>query len=94
MYTTYTCRDSWYEYQKIVPSHLHSKSHYESYCQERALLYKSDVMVLMDNVVKVGDWSMVTGWSPQHNAEIDGYIDVRTGKKYPNTRSIFVNIGK
>ena len=94
MYTTYTCRESWYEYQKYVPSHLHSKSHYESYCQERALLYKSEVMVLMENIVKIEGWSMVTGWSPQHDAKTDGYIDVRTGKKYPNIQSIFVDFDK
>lgn len=46
----------------------------------------------MDNIVKINGWSMVTGWSPQHNAESDGYIDVRTGKKYPNIQSIFVDI--
>ena len=57
MYTKYTCNESWYEYQKYIPSHLHSKSHYHTWCQERALLYGNDVMVLMDNVVKVGDWS-------------------------------------
>lgn len=92
MYTTYF-RLSWHDYQKIAPSHLHSKSHYELDCRQRALSYGSEVMVLMDNVVKVGDWSMVTGWSPQNNAVIDGYIDVRTGKKYSNHESISVAIG-
>jgi hypothetical protein len=94
MYTTYTCRESWYEYQRFIPSHLHSKEHYESYCKERALLYGSEVMVLMNNIVKINGWSWISGWSPQHNAESDGYIDVRTGKKYPNTQSIMVDIGK
>lgn len=94
MYTKYTCNESWYEYQRYIPSHLHSKSHYHTWCQERALLYDNNMMVLMDNVVKVGDWSWISGWSAQHHAEKDGYIDVRTGKKYSSIQSIFVDIGK
>jgi hypothetical protein len=51
-------------------------------------------MVLMENIIRIEGWSMVTGWSPQHDAETDGYIDVRTGKKYPNIQSIFVDFDK
>lgn len=91
-YRTYTFRESWRAYQMFIPSHLHSPSHYESWCQERALQYGSEVMVLMDNVVKLDGWMMVTGWTPQHCAQTDGYIDVRTGIKYPTSQSIFVDI--
>lgn len=52
------------------------------------------VMVLMDNVVEITGYTMVTGWSPQNNASTNGYIDVRTGKHYPYHESIFVDINK
>ena len=91
MYRTWTI-ESWYEYQKFIPSHLHSIKHYEEWCKERAKLCTEGVMVLMDKVVEITGYTMVTGWSPQNNASTNGYIDVRTGKHYPYHESIFVDI--
>lgn len=91
MYRTWTI-ESWYEYQKFIPSHLHSIKHYEEWCKERAKLCTDGVMVLMDKVVEITGYTMVTGWSPQNNASTNGYNDVRTGKHYPNHQSIFVDI--
>ena len=73
---------SWYAYQKIAPSHLHSIEHYNADCEEHAKLYDKDVMFLRENVTKITGWYYCTGWSPQNCAESDGYVDVRTGKTY------------
>lgn len=80
-YRTHYIR-SWYEYQIIAPSHLHSIEHYNAECEEHAKLYESHVMFLRQNVTKITGWYCCTGWSPQNCAETDGYVDVRTGKKY------------
>ena len=39
-------------------------------------------MVLINKVVEITGYTMVTGWSPQNNASTNGYIDVCTGKHY------------
>jgi hypothetical protein len=45
-------------------------------------------MVLRENVTKIGDYYFYgNGFPAQHNAETDGYVDVRTGKYYKNSHS-------
>lgn len=80
-YRTHYIR-SWHAYQKIAPSHLHSIEHYNAECEEYAKLYDADVMVLRDHVTKITGWHWTTGWPAQNCADTDGYVDVRTGKKY------------
>ena len=80
-YRTYQIR-SWYEYQRCTPSHLHSIAHYNKTCEEYATPSNSHVMVLREDVTKITGYYWCTGWSPQNCAESDGYVDVRTGKKY------------
>ena len=87
-YTTYIV-ESWYNYQSSVPSHLHSIPHYNAYCEERAKLYGGHVMVLRDEVTKITGYYWCTGWSPQNCADTDGYVDVRTEKKYPHGKQSF-----
>lgn len=80
-YSTHYIR-SWHEYQRIAPSHLHSIEHYNSECEEYAKLYGDHVMVLRENVTKITGWFWTTGWPAQNCADHDGYVDIRTGKKY------------
>lgn len=81
IYRTYQIR-SWYGYQRCTPSHLHSIPHYNKTCEEYATPSNSHVMVLREDVTKITGYYWCTGWSPQNCAESDGYVDVRTGKKY------------
>ena len=94
-YRTHTIR-SWHAYQKIAPSHLHSIEHYNADCEEFAKLYAADVMVLRDNVTKITGWYWTIGWPAQNCADTDGYVDVRTGKKYSlhGDDSFFKDIGR
>lgn len=80
-YRTHYIR-SWHNYQLTAPSHLHSIAHYNADCEERAKLYDRNAMVLRDNVVKITGWYWCTGFPAQNCADTDGYVDVRTGKKY------------
>ena len=80
-YRTYTIR-SWHQYQSIAPSHLHSIEHYNQTCKEDADLYEAHIMVLRDEVKEITGWYWCTGWPAQNCAKTDGYVDVRTGKKY------------
>jgi hypothetical protein len=80
-YRTHYIR-SWHNYQLNVPSHLHSIAHYNADCEERAKLYDRNAMVLRDNVVKITGWYWCTGFPAQNCADTNGYVDVRTGKKY------------
>ena len=80
-YRTHYTR-SWHTYQQVTPSHLHSIEHYNSACEEYAKLYEDHIMVLREHVTKITGWYWCTGWSPEKRAETDGYVDVRTGKKY------------
>ena len=80
-YRTHYIR-SWHNYQRNVPSHLHSIEHYNADCEEHANLYDRNAMVLRDNVVKITGWYWCTGSPAQNCAKTDGYVDVRTGKKY------------
>lgn len=91
-YTTYRVT-SWYSYQLSVPSHLHSIQHYNAHCEEVAKLCDKHIMVLRDEVTKITGYYWCTGWSPQNCADTDGYVDVRSGKKYPHgTQSFFDDI--
>jgi hypothetical protein len=94
-YRTHYIR-SWYEYQRVTPSHLHSIEHYNAACEEHASLYEKHIMVLRDNVTKITGWHYTTGWPAQNCADTDGYVDVRTGKKYTlqGENSFFKDIGK
>jgi hypothetical protein len=51
-YTTHYVM-SWYRYQSITPSHLHSIEHYNKTCEEDAKLYGDNVMVVRENVEKI-----------------------------------------
>ena len=80
-YRTHYIR-SWHNYQRDTPSHLHSIAHYNADCEEHAKLSDRNAMVLRDNVVKITGWYWCSGFPAQNCAETDGYVDVRTGKKY------------
>ena len=80
-YRTHYIR-SWHNYQRDTPSHLHSIAHYNADCEEHAKLYDRNAMVLRDNVVKITGWYWCTGFPAQNCADTNGYVDVRTGKKY------------
>jgi hypothetical protein len=87
-YRTYTIL-SWYTYQQNTPSHLHSIEHYNANCEEKAKGCEDYVMVLRDEVTRITGWNWTTGWAAQNCADTDGYVDVRTGKKYPYGISSF-----
>jgi len=76
---------SFFTWQKDTPSECHSIECYIASCEKNAKVISNDVIVLRDNVLSLKGWYMVDGWSPQHDAEINGYVDVRTGKHYPNS---------
>jgi hypothetical protein len=84
-YTTYTIM-SWYRYQQIT---LHSIAHYYAQCEEDAKLHRDNVMVLREEVTRISGWHWCSGWAAQNCADTDGYVDVRTGKKYPYGKSSF-----
>ncbi len=73
---------SWHRYQSHTKSSLQSIDHYNAACEEHAKLYEGDIMVLRDNVTHISGWHWCSGWPAQNCADTDGYVDVRTGKKY------------
>lgn len=81
-YRTYSIK-SWHAYQQITPSHLHSIEHYYAKCEELAKESPEDVMVLRDEITRITGWYWTIGWPAQNCADTDGYVDIRTGKKYP-----------
>jgi len=87
-YRTYTIK-SWYDYQRFTPSHLHSIKHYYATCAEDAKSCPEDVMVLRDEITRITGWHWCTGWPAQNCADTNGYVDLRTGKKYPYGTSSF-----
>jgi hypothetical protein len=87
-YRTYTIK-SWHAYQQITPSHLHSIEHYYATCEEDAKRCPSPVMVLREEVKQITGWHWTIGWPAQNCADTDGYVDIRTGKKYPYGTSSF-----
>ena len=89
-YRTYSIK-SWHEYQQTAPSHLHSIEHYYTYCENLAKECPEDVMVLRDEITRITGWHCTIGWPAQNCADTDGYVDVRTGKKYPYGTSSFHN---
>lgn len=94
-YMTHYIR-SWHEYQRNTPSHLHSIEHYNAACEKDAEQCEAHVMLLRDNVTKINGWYWCIGWPAQNCADTDGYVDVRTGKKYTleGETSFFKDIGK
>ena len=92
-YRVYIVR-SWYWYQRVNSGDEHTIEKYCECCEKDAAeLYEKDVMVLRDNVVKVNGYCYYTpGYAIQNSAETDGFVDVRTGKKYENIQSIFEDI--
>ena len=87
MYTTYHI-ESWHWYQRVTLSSEHTIEKYNDACKEFADRSEPHVMVLRENVTKVGDYYFYgNGFPAQHNAETDGYVDVRTGKHYKNNQS-------
>jgi hypothetical protein len=95
LYTTYYIR-SWYDYQRITPSHLHTIEHYNKTCEEQAQLYDKHIMFLRENVEKItGYYWYSNGYPGQVCAETDGgYTDVRTGKIYPRDVSFFIDVSQ
>jgi hypothetical protein len=87
-YQTFSIK-SWHAYQQVTPSHLHSIEHYYANCKELAKGSPKYVMVLRDEVIRITGWRWTTGWSAQNCADTNGYVDVRTGKKYPYGTSSF-----
>lgn len=88
-YRTFSIK-SWHAYQQSTPSHLHSIEHYYARCEELAKGHADDdVMILRDEVTRITGWFWTTGWPAQNCADTDGYVDVRTGKKYPYGKSSF-----
>ena len=82
-YRTYLIR-SWHQYQSVTPSHLHSIPHYNQSCENDAKLYGDHIMILRDEITKITGYYYCSGWPAQNCAETNGYVDVRTGKKYPH----------
>lgn len=88
-YRTFSIK-SWHAYQQVTPPHLHSIEHYYARCEELAKGHADDdVMILRDEVTRITGWFWTTGWPAQNCADTDGYVDVRTGKKYPYGKSSF-----
>jgi len=75
---------SWHRYQSHTQANLHSIDHYNAACEEYARNTNDEtVMVLRDNVIRITGWYWSgLGWPAQNCADTDGYVDVRTGKKY------------
>jgi len=91
-YTTYRI-ESWHWYQRTSPSTEHTIEHYNASCEKRAHLVEPHVMFLRDNVTKVkGFYFYGNGFPMENLADTDGYVDVRTGKKYPSSQSLFEDI--
>ena len=83
-YSTYLIW-SWHQYQSVTPSKLHSIPHYNQSSLDHSKLYGDHVMFLRDEVIKItGYYWYGKGFPTQNCADTDGYVDVRTGKKYPN----------
>lgn len=86
-YTTYRI-ESWHWYQRTAPSTEHTIEHYNASCEKRAHLVEPHVMFLRDNVTKVKGFYFYSNGFPMENlADTDGYVDVRTGKKYPTCQA-------
>ena len=91
-YTTYRI-ESWHWYQRTAPSTEHTIEHYNASCEKRAHLVEPHVMFLRDNVTKVkGFYFYGNGFPMENLADTDGYVDVRTGKKYPSSQAMFEDI--
>ena len=91
-YTTYRI-ESWHWYQRTSPSTEHTIEHYNASCEKRAHLVEPHVMFLRDNVTKVkGFYFYGNGFPMENLADTDGYVDVRTGKNYPSSQSMFEDI--
>lgn len=87
MYTTYHI-ESWHWYQRVTCSSDHTIENYINACKKIADRSEPHVMVLRENVTKIGDYYFYgNGYPSQRNAETDGYVDVRTGKYYKNIHS-------
>ena len=91
-YTTYRI-ESWHWYQRTAPSTEHTIEHYNASCEKRAHLVEPHVMFLRDNVTKVkGFYFYGNGFPMENLADTDGYVDVRTGKKYPSSQAMVEDI--
>jgi len=91
-YTTYRI-ESWHWYQRTSPSTEHTIEHFNASCERRAHLVEPHVMFLRDNVTKVKGFYFYSNGFPMENlADTDGYVDVRTGKKYPSSQALFEDI--
>jgi hypothetical protein len=84
MYTTYRIL-SWHWYQRVTSSSDQTIEKYNKSCEEDAKREVPHVMVLRENVVELGGYYFYgNGFPIEHTAKVDGYVDVRTGKKYPS----------
>ena len=92
LYTTFQI-DSWHWYQRTSPSSEHTIEHYNASCEKRARMVEPHVMFLRDNVTKVkGLYFYGNGFPMENLADTDGYVDVRTGKKYSCSQALFEDI--
>jgi hypothetical protein len=79
-YTTYYVH-SWRDHQRS-----NDKPTVEGYIAESAVqskLWGLDVKFLREEIVEITGWYWQEGWPPSVGAKTNGYVDVRTGKKYP-----------
>jgi hypothetical protein len=91
-YKTYRI-ESWHWYQRTAPSTEHTIEHYNASCERRAHWVEPHVMFLRDNVTKVkGFYFYGNGFPMENLAETEGYVDVRTGKKYASSQALFEDI--
>ena len=91
-YTTYRI-ESWHWYQRTSSATEHTIEHYNASCEKRAHLVEPHVMFLRDNVTKVkGFYFYGNGFPMENLADTDGYVDVRTGKNYSSSQSMFEDI--
>ncbi len=92
MYTTYRI-ESWHWYQRVHPSTEHTIECYNKRCDEIGKQTPQYIMVLRENVTKInGFYFYGNGFPCQNCAETDGYVDVRTGKKYKNSEDFCKDI--
>jgi hypothetical protein len=71
----------WHTYQQF--NDKPTEQGYISDSAAQSKLYDPHVKFLREEIVKITGWYWQEGWSPYVGAETNGYVDVRTGKKYP-----------
>jgi hypothetical protein len=91
-YTSFTIK-SWGQWQAYTPDYLHSIENYYDDCKKVAKDTPEDVMVLRDEVECITGWCVCAPGRPaQRCADIYGWVDVRTGKKYTTSGAFYEDI--